>query len=89
MCTTVCMEFCHGIHGLENLFYLIISCNAYIEIRQVMYNCITSKIEEFIHFNDREKIIHIMKYEWKSLCQYLISAWDKRNSKINVITSNN
>ncbi len=54
-----------------------------------MYNCITSKIEEFIHFNDREKFIHIMKYEWKSLRKYLISAQDKRNNKLNVITSNN
>ncbi len=30
-----------------------------------------------------------MKYEWKSLGKYLISAWDKRNNKLNVITSNN
>ncbi len=57
----------------------IISCNAYREFRQVMYKCITSPIEEFIHFNDRENIIYIMKYEWKSLGKYLISACDKHN----------
>ncbi len=51
-----------------------------------MYNCITSKIEEFIHFN---KFIHIMKYEWKSFGKYLIWAWEKRNNKLNVITSKN
>ncbi len=53
-----------------------------------MYNCITSKLEEFIHFNNREIFIHIMKYEWISLGKYHISAWDKRNNKLNVITSN-
>ncbi len=40
---------------IDDEFHFIISYNAYIEIRQVMYNCITSKIEEFFHFNDREK----------------------------------
>ncbi len=54
-----------------------------------MYNCITFKIEEFIHFNDRERFLHIMKYEWKSLDKYLISPWDNCNNKLNVITSNN
>ncbi len=71
---------------IEDEFHFVISYNAYIEFRQVMYNCITSQIEEYIHFNDRERIIHIMKYEWKSLGKYLISAWDKCNSKLNVIT---
>ncbi len=51
-----------------------------------MYNCITSKIEEFIDFNDREKFILIMKY---LLGKYLISAWNKHNNKLNVIASNN
>ncbi len=74
---------------IEDEFHYIISCNVYIEIRQVIYNCITSKIEEFIHFNDRENFILIMKDEWKSLGKYLISAWDKRNNKLNVITTNN
>ncbi len=50
---------------IEHKCHFIISCNAYIEIQQVMYNCITSKLEEFIHFNNREIFIHIMKYEWK------------------------
>ncbi len=54
-----------------------------------MYNCITSKIEEFIHFNDRENFIHIMKYEWKSLGKYRTAALHKRNNKLNVMTSNN
>ncbi len=54
-----------------------------------MYNCITSQIEEFIHFNDKENVIHIIKFEWKSLGKYLISAWDKHNNKLNVITLNN
>ncbi len=53
-----------------------------------MYNCITSKIEEFIDFTDTIFFIHIMKYEWKSLGKYLISASDRRNNKLNVITSN-
>ncbi len=44
---------------IEDEFYFIISCNAYIEIRKVMYNCITSKIEECIHFHNREIFIHI------------------------------
>ncbi len=74
---------------VEDEFHFVMSCNAYIEIQQVMYNFITYKIEEFILFNDREKIIHIMIYEWKSLGKYLISAWDKRNNKLNVIISNN
>ncbi len=73
---------------IEDEFHFIISCNAYIEIRQVMYNCITSKIEEFIDFTDRIFFIHIMKYEWKSLGKYLISARNKRNNKLNVITLN-
>ncbi len=30
-----------------------------------------------------------MKYEWKPFGKYLISAWDKRNNKLNVINSNN
>ncbi len=54
-----------------------------------MYNCITTKSEEFIQFNDRETFIHMMKYEWKSLGKYLIYAWYKHNNKLNVITSNN
>ncbi len=74
---------------IEDEFHIIISCNPYIEIQQAVYNCITSQIEEFIHFNHREKVIHITKYEWKSLGKYLISAWDKRNNKLNVIISNN
>ncbi len=51
---------------IEDEFHFVISCNAYIENRQVMYNCIISQIEEFIHLNNREKIF-IMKYKWKSL----------------------
>ncbi len=74
---------------VEDEFHFVMSCNAYIEIQQVMYNCITSQIEEFIHFSNRETFIHIVKYEWKSLGKYLISAWDKPNNKLNVITLNN
>ncbi len=52
-------EICNS-QEIEEEFNFIISCNAYIEIRQVIYNCITSKIEEFIYFNDSEKNIHIV-----------------------------
>ncbi len=47
-----------------------------------MYNFITSQMEEIIQLNDRERIIDIIKYEWKSLGKYLISVWDKRNGKL-------
>ncbi len=72
---------------MEDEFHFVICCNAYIDIQQVLYNCMTSQIEEFIH--DIENILHIMKYEWKSLSWYLISACDKFNNKLNVMTSNN
>lgn len=48
---------------IEDECHFVISCNVYIEIPQIMYNSITSKIKEFIHFNDRKNVIHIMKFE--------------------------
>ncbi len=53
-----------------------------------MFNCITSQIEQLIYFTDRERNIDMMNYEWKTHGKYLISAWDKDNEKLYVMTSN-
>ncbi len=78
-------KLCKGnrCYDMKQLFSNVNNNKIYEENRGI-----TSKIEEFIHINDREKGIHIMKYECKSLGKYLMSAWDKHNNKLNVITSN-
>ncbi len=38
------------------------------------------KVETFEYLNNREMFVHIMKYEWKLLCKYVIKAWAQRSS---------
>ncbi len=47
---------CNSQH-IEDEFHFIVSCNAYIEIRQVLYNFITSKIEEFTFMIEKNLFI--------------------------------
>ncbi len=52
-----------------------------------LFNSIKYKVKSFEYFDNREQFVHIMKYKWKLLSKYLVKAWVKRNSKLNIITA--
>ncbi len=71
---------------MEDEFHFILICNEFNEPRINLFNSIKYKEETFEYLDNKEKFVHIMKYEWKLLIRYLLKAWAKRNSKLNIIT---
>ncbi len=78
-------QICNS-QSVEDEFHFILICNEYNELRINLFNSIKYKVETFEYLDNREKFVHIMKYEWKLLSKYLVKAWAKRNSKLNIIT---
>ena len=73
-------------NSIEDEFHLVCICSFYAKKREVLYNSITSKNHEFISMPDKEKIVYIIKHEWKLLATYLNNVWNKRNAKLYVTT---
>ncbi len=65
---------------IEDELHFICACNEYNNPRQILYNKISEKSNEFNVLTDKDKFIFIMKHEWKLLCAYLNDSWNIRNS---------
>ncbi len=63
---------------IENEFHFVCICNAYITLRNMMYDKINDVT--FYNMTDRDKFVNLMKKHWKQLSQYIETAWDYRNS---------
>ncbi len=72
--------------SIEDEFHFILIYNEYNELRINQFNSIKYKVETFQYLDNREKFVHIMKYELKLLSKYLVKAWANRNSKLNIVT---
>ncbi len=78
-------QICNS-QSIEDEFHFILICNEYNELRMNLFNSIKYKVETFEYFDNIENFFHIMKYEWKLISKYLVKAWEKRNSKLNIFT---
>ena len=54
---------------IEDEIHFVIECPSYGDYKFIMIERI-----DFTHYSNEEKIIHILKNEWKSLGQFLKSA---------------
>ncbi len=59
--------------SVEDEFHFILICNEYDELRINLFNSIKYKLETFEYLDNREKFVHIMKYEWKLLLKQIPS----------------
>ncbi len=78
-------QICNS-QSIADEFHFILICYEYNKLRNNLFNSIKYKVETSEYFDNREIFVHIMKYEWKLLSKYLVKAWTKRNSKLNIIT---
>ncbi len=76
-------QICNS-QSIEDEFHFILICNEYNELRINLFNSIKCKVQTFEYLDNRDKFVHIMKYEWKLIRKYLVKAWAKRNNKLNI-----
>ena len=55
-------------------------CNRYDEVRQGLYNKISSKYQDFPSLTGVDKFIFLMKYENIEVSKYLVKAFDIRKA---------
>ena len=65
---------------IENEFHFICECSQYDIYRQDMYNYVKAKNVNFASFDNENKFVYLMKYEWKQIGMYMEKAWQKRTS---------
>ncbi len=61
-------QICNS-QSIEEELHFILICNEYNELRINLFNSIKYKVETFEYLVNRDKCVHIMKYEWQTLKQ--------------------
>ena len=65
---------------IEDEIHFVIECPLYDYCRSIMIEKIDN--QDFTHCSNEEKFVFILKKEWKSLGQFLKSAWEIRKCKL-------
>ena len=65
---------------IEDEIHFVIECPLYDDCRSIMIEKIDN--QDFTHCSNEEKFVFILKKEWKSLGQFLKSAWEIRKCKL-------
>ncbi len=66
-------QICNA-QSIEDEFHFILICNEYNELKINLFNDIKYIVDTFEYLDNRERFVHIMKYEWKLLSKYLVKA---------------
>ncbi len=65
---------------IEDELHFLCVCDKYDLERNEMYTRISEKYPDFIELDNIDKLIFLMKNEWKEVCNFIDIAWRKRKN---------
>ncbi len=65
---------------VEDEYHFLCVCKRYDDVRQVLYNKISSKYQDFRSLPKINKFIYLMKFENIEVAKYLVKAFDIRKA---------